>query len=63
MTPQSLLASQTGLSPYLRFGCLSVRVFYHQLSGNARVYLIQEKRIADTYPLNLMNFVRISRFI
>ncbi|XP_031635667.1 cryptochrome-1-like [Contarinia nasturtii] len=32
MTPQSLLASQTGLSPYLRFGCLSVRVFYHQLS-------------------------------
>lgn len=33
MTPQSLLASQTGLSPYLRFGCLSVRVFYHQLSG------------------------------
>lgn len=33
MTPQSLLASQTGLSPYLRFGCLSTRLFYHQLSG------------------------------
>lgn len=33
MTPQSLLASQTGLSPYLRFGCLSTRVFYHELSG------------------------------
>ncbi|CAD7092137.1 unnamed protein product [Hermetia illucens] len=32
MTPQSLLASQTGLSPYLRFGCLSTRLFYHQLS-------------------------------
>lgn len=32
MTPQSLLASQTGLSPYLRFGCLSTRLFYHQLT-------------------------------
>lgn len=32
MTPKSLLASQTGLSPYLRFGCLSVRLFYHQLA-------------------------------
>lgn len=31
MTPQSLLASQTGLSPYLRFGCLSTRLFYYQL--------------------------------
>lgn len=33
MTPQSLLASQTGLSPYLRFGCLSTRLFYYELSG------------------------------
>lgn len=33
MTPQSLLASQTGLSPYLRFGCLSTRLFYYQLTG------------------------------
>ncbi|KAM3966799.1 cryptochrome 2 isoform 2-T2 [Aphomia sociella] len=32
MTPQSLFASQTGLSPYLRFGCLSTRLFYYQLS-------------------------------
>eukprot|EP00088_Acartia_fossae_P027445 TRINITY_DN2820_c0_g1_i12.p1 TRINITY_DN2820_c0_g1~~TRINITY_DN2820_c0_g1_i12.p1 ORF type:complete len:1093 (-),score=297.82 TRINITY_DN2820_c0_g1_i12:127-3405(-) len=32
MTPQSLLASQTGVSPYLRFGCLSTRLFYHALS-------------------------------
>ncbi|CAG0898004.1 unnamed protein product [Darwinula stevensoni] len=32
MTPQSLLASQTGLSPYLRFGCLSPRLFHQQLS-------------------------------
>ena len=32
MTPQSLLASPTGLSPYLRFGCLSTRLFYHALS-------------------------------
>ena len=33
MTPQSLLASQTGLSPYLRFGCLSVRLFHQQLTS------------------------------
>jgi deoxyribodipyrimidine photolyase len=32
MSPQSLLASQTGLSPYLRFGCLSTRLFYYQLT-------------------------------
>ncbi|CAG5018070.1 unnamed protein product [Parnassius apollo] len=32
MTPQSLLASPTGLSPYLRFGCLSSRLFYYQLT-------------------------------
>uniref|UniRef100_A0A224XLC4 Putative deoxyribodipyrimidine photolyase/cryptochrome n=1 Tax=Panstrongylus lignarius TaxID=156445 RepID=A0A224XLC4_9HEMI len=32
MTPQSLLPSQTGLSPYLRFGCLSTRLFYYQLN-------------------------------
>lgn len=33
MTPNSLInGSQTGLTPYLRFGCLSARLFYHQLS-------------------------------
>jgi len=32
MTPQSLLACKTGLSPYLRFGCLSTRLFYHALT-------------------------------
>lgn len=37
MTPQSLYASQTGLSPYLRFGCLSTRLFYHELCGKLRV--------------------------
>ncbi|XP_057330375.1 cryptochrome-1-like isoform X1 [Microplitis mediator] len=31
MTPQSLLPNQTSLSPYLRFGCLSTRLFYYQL--------------------------------
>jgi len=31
MTPQSLLASQTCLSPYLRFGALSPRLFFHSL--------------------------------
>ncbi|ESO84816.1 hypothetical protein LOTGIDRAFT_131547 [Lottia gigantea] len=31
MTPESLMPSQTTLSPYLRFGCLSAREFYWQL--------------------------------
>ena len=37
---QSLLASQTGLSPYLRFGCLSTRLFYHALSDLYRWRII-----------------------
>lgn len=32
MTPQSLLASPTGLAPYLRFGCLSTRLFFAKLN-------------------------------
>ena len=32
MSPQSLFPSQTGLSPYLRFGCLSPRLFYWKLT-------------------------------
>ncbi|KAG8177977.1 hypothetical protein JTE90_019988 [Oedothorax gibbosus] len=32
MTLQSFLLSQTGLSPYLRFGCLSPRLFYQELT-------------------------------
>ncbi|XP_070580073.1 cryptochrome-1-like [Ptychodera flava] len=32
MTPQSLVNTNTGLSPYLRFGCLSPRVFYWKLT-------------------------------
>lgn len=32
MTPQSLLASPTGLTPYLRFGCLSTRLFFTKLN-------------------------------
>lgn len=43
MTPQSLLASQTGLSPYLRFGCLSTRLFYHQLTDLYKKVLILKK--------------------
>ena len=31
MVPQSLMACPTGLSPYLRFGCLSPRLFYWRL--------------------------------
>lgn len=43
MTPQSLLPSQTGLSPYLRFGCLSTRLFYYQLTD---LY----KKVRDVLP-------------
>lgn len=43
MTPQSLLPSQTGLSPYLRFGCLSTRLFYYQLTDLYR-------KIKKTFP-------------
>ncbi|XP_063606358.1 cryptochrome-1-like [Penaeus indicus] len=32
MTPQSLYPSRTGLSPYLRFGCLSCRRFFMELN-------------------------------
>ncbi|KAK6320020.1 hypothetical protein J4Q44_G00091270 [Coregonus suidteri] len=32
MNVNSLLASPTGLSPYLRFGCLSCRLFYFKLT-------------------------------
>ncbi|XP_020497566.1 cryptochrome-1b [Labrus bergylta] len=32
MNANSLLASPTGLSPYLRFGCLSCRLFYSKLT-------------------------------
>uniref|UniRef100_A0A8D0CI62 Cryptochrome-1 n=1 Tax=Scleropages formosus TaxID=113540 RepID=A0A8D0CI62_SCLFO len=32
MNSNSLLASPTGLSPYLRFGCLSCRLFYFKLT-------------------------------
>uniref|UniRef100_A0A8C5QEW6 Cryptochrome circadian regulator 2 n=1 Tax=Leptobrachium leishanense TaxID=445787 RepID=A0A8C5QEW6_9ANUR len=31
MNANSLLASPTGLSPYLRFGCLSCKLFYYRL--------------------------------
>ncbi|EGD83498.1 DNA photolyase [Salpingoeca rosetta] len=34
-SPNTLEPSTTGLSPYLKFGCLSPRLFYHEL---ARVY-------------------------
>jgi len=39
----SLLASDTGLSPFMRFGCLSVRLFYFKLT---ELY----KQIKQTIP-------------
>ena len=31
-SPNALLPSTTVLSPYLKFGCLSARLFYHELA-------------------------------
>uniref|UniRef100_A0A4W4ENB8 Photolyase/cryptochrome alpha/beta domain-containing protein n=1 Tax=Electrophorus electricus TaxID=8005 RepID=A0A4W4ENB8_ELEEL len=46
MNANSLLASPTGLSPYLRFGCLSCRLFYFKLTD-----LYRKK--TSTPPLSL----------
>lgn len=53
MTPQSLLASQTGLSPYLRFGCLSVRLFHQQLTN---LY----KKVRYHYPLEFSVLIKFT---
>ncbi|XP_035274075.1 cryptochrome-2-like isoform X3 [Anguilla anguilla] len=44
----SLIASPTGLSPYLRFGCLSCRLFYYDLRE-----LYMKVRKHSTPPLSL----------
>lgn len=44
MNANSLLASPTGLSPYLRFGCLSCRLFYFKLTDLYRK--VKESRYA-----------------
>lgn len=41
MNANSLLASPTGLSPYLRFGCLSCRLFYFKLTDLYRKVSLQ----------------------
>ncbi|XP_076271062.1 cryptochrome-1-like isoform X3 [Rhynchophorus ferrugineus] len=48
MTPQSLLPSQTGLSPYLRFGCLSTRLFYYQLTDLYKK--IKKELLVQAFP-------------
>ena len=54
MTSQSLLASQTGISPYLRFGCLSVRLFHQQLTSMyKKVMIILRHPFATPIPLFL----------
>ncbi|CAO2581235.1 Cry1 [Lemmus lemmus] len=42
MNANSLLASPTGLSPYLRFGCLSCRLFYFKLTDLYKKLLWRE---------------------
>uniref|UniRef100_A0A673BHY2 Cryptochrome-1 n=1 Tax=Sphaeramia orbicularis TaxID=375764 RepID=A0A673BHY2_9TELE len=48
MNANSLLASPTGLSPYLRFGCLSCRLFYFKLTD-----LYRKVKKNRTPPLSL----------
>ncbi|KAK2490289.1 hypothetical protein MC885_009900 [Smutsia gigantea] len=48
MNANSLLASPTGLSPYLRFGCLSCRLFYYRLWD-----LYRKVKRNSTPPLSL----------
>ncbi|XP_041084880.1 cryptochrome-1-like [Polyodon spathula] len=48
MNANSLLASPTGLSPYLRFGCLSCRLFYFKLTD-----LYRKVKKHSTPPLSL----------
>ncbi|KAK5867716.1 hypothetical protein PBY51_012181 [Eleginops maclovinus] len=48
MNANSLLASPTGLSPYLRFGCLSCRLFYFRLTD-----LYKKVKKNSTPPLSL----------
>lgn len=48
MSPASLMASPAGLSPYLRFGCLSPRTFYWKLTE-----LYQKVRKTTNTPLSL----------
>ncbi|XP_069596014.1 cryptochrome-2 isoform X1 [Ranitomeya imitator] len=48
MNANSLLASSTGLSPYLRFGCLSCRLFYYRLKE-----LYQKVKKNSPPPLSL----------
>ncbi|KAM4617659.1 cryptochrome-2 isoform 2-T5 [Discoglossus pictus] len=48
MNANSLLASPTGLSPYLRFGCLSCRLFYYRLQE-----LYQKVKKNSPPPLSL----------
>ena len=55
---QSLLASQTGLSPYLRFGCLSTRLFYHALSDLYRWLLLISMVWYDYGMIGIIAFQR-----
>lgn len=48
MNANSLLASPTGLSPYLRFGCLSCRLFYFKLTDLYRK--VRESRCFTLAP-------------
>ncbi|KAM4721522.1 cryptochrome-2 isoform 2-T2 [Rhinophrynus dorsalis] len=48
MNANSLLASPTGVSPYLRFGCLSCRLFYYRLQE-----LYQKLKRNSPPPLSL----------
>ena len=49
--PAALEPATTVLSPYLKFGCLSVRVFYKRLQevgGSAPMYGLQRRALKGT---------------
>lgn len=61
MNANSLLASPTGLSPYLRFGCLSCRLFYFKLTDLYRkVSILRTLDILRTCSLFLTLIILFS---
>lgn len=55
----SLLASPTGLSPYLRFGCLSCRLVYMKftdLYGEVRVASHKSWAFRDSHPFSVKQY-------
>ncbi|XP_041651087.1 cryptochrome-1b isoform X3 [Cheilinus undulatus] len=59
MNANSLLASPTGVTPYLRFGCLSCRLFYHKLTDLYRK-VFEELLIDADWSVNAGSWMWLS---